>query len=194
MLEPIIESVDLTVLNGPTEISLDVDFGRPGVRGSQIYVVAGDPNVESQAIPESIRYNDLVINNSTATPQDYLNVYQYINSGGVDVWEKVFRITTNFYSNTSSKVFTNGEAVINIPARSIVGSELAASASSDDFNVQCTIAGSENLVSSSVSVGSINPNDEDFNLPITIKAAEFDGSTWSLVDGLLTVHLFITVV
>ncbi len=194
MVDSIIDSVDITVLNGPTEIQLDVDFGRPGVRGSQIYIVSGDPNDSATVVPVTIRYNDLAINNSKAVPQDYLNVYQYINSGGVNLWEKVLRITTDFYSYSATKLFTNGVTSVNIPVSAIVGTEVAATVESSNFNVQCTIAGSEIPAAVSVKVGEIVEQDEEFILPITINAAEFNGSAWSLANDSKTVHLFITVV
>lgn len=194
MSDSLIDSVELTVLNGPTEIDLEVDFGRPGVRGSQIYIVPGDPNASPEAVPVGVRYNDLVINNSQSVPEDYLNVYQYMNSGGVDLWEKVFRITTNFYSYSGQKVFEDGSATVNILVRSVVGSEIAASMLSSNFNVQCTIAGSNNPIASSINLGQVIEQDDEFLLPITINAAEFDGTSWALVNELRTVHLFITVI
>jgi hypothetical protein len=194
VVDSIVDSVDVTVLNGPTEIQLDVDFGRPGVRGSQIYIVSGDPNDSSTVVPVTVRYNDLAINNSKAVPQDYLNVYQYISSGGVDLWEKVLRITTDFYSYSATKVFTNGVTSVNIPVSAIVGTEVAATVESSNFNIQCTIAGSEIPAAVSVKVGEIVEQDEEFILPITINAAEFDESVWNLINDSKTVHLFITVV
>ncbi len=191
MAEVILSTEDLTVLGGPSSISVDIDFGPEGVRGSQIFVGEGDPNSEETVIGQTdIKVLDLFINIKSSDPE-YLYVYQYVNQDGTLFWKKLFNLIPNIRAINSSATFTAGATTINIPVSSLVPTELVASVTAADFNVQLSILNS-NPTANSIQIG--EPTGSPRNLPITINAIEYSSSTWSNLSGSKTVQLSITMV
>ena len=191
MAEVILSSDELTVLGGPAEVSVDLDFGPQGDRGSLILYGLGDPT--SIQLPETPRIYDTYINLLTSDP-DYLFMYQYIaGAGGSPSWVKLFKLIPNTYSENLSRTFSGGEVEINIPLSAILPSDQIGSYTAENFNVQCNVLNT-NPVSLAVTVGEIQFFDSLISLPITIKAIEYVDSEWSDVAGQKMVHLSITVV
>jgi hypothetical protein len=189
--EVILSSDELTVLGGPAEVSVDLDFGPQGDRGSLILYGLGDPT--SIQLPETPRIYDTYINLLTSDP-DYLFMYQYIaGAGGSPSWVKLFKLIPNTYSENLSRTFSGGEVEINIPLSAILPSDQIGSYTAENFNVQCNVLNT-NPVSLAVTVGEIQFFDSLISLPITIKAIEYVDSEWSDVAGQKMVHLSITVV
>ena len=62
MADVILSTEDLTVFGGPALISLDVDFGPSGSRGSRIYGVVADPRLSTTPKPQDIQ-DPFVVNN-----------------------------------------------------------------------------------------------------------------------------------
>jgi hypothetical protein len=92
MAEVILSSDDLTVLGGPAEISVDVDFGPKGDRGSLIFYGLGKPD-EISTLPEDLKAYDTYIN-ASPTDSEYQFLYQYISAdGGTPSWVKIFKLT-----------------------------------------------------------------------------------------------------
>jgi hypothetical protein len=178
---------DLTVIGGPTSIKVSMDIGATGKRGSQIFISPGKPNeVEIGQTPEVF---DLCIN-TLRSDSEYLYMYQYQNLGAVNQWVALFNIIPDTFSTNATKIFADGQTVINVPVASITSTQNLTSTS---FNIQHSIV-SDNPVSSSISIGSIAIVDDTEILPITINAVEFVDDTWSLLVGTKVVHLAITVV
>lgn len=194
MAEVILSTEDLTVLGGPSSISVDIDFGPEGVRGSQIFVGEGDPNDPGTVIGQEVKVLDIFINIKSSDPE-YLYVYQYVSQDGVLSWKKLFKIIPNIKSGNYSANFVSGTATINVPVNQIVSSELVASAVAADFNVQVTVVDS-NPTAHSIEIGEPTGSGAARSLPITIHAIEFDtnGNIWTELSGSKTVQLFITVV
>ncbi len=193
MAEVLLSTEDITVLGGPSSVSVDVDFGPQGVRGSQIYVGEGDPNDPSTVIGQTdIKVLDLYIN---IKPSDleYLYVYQYVTENAVLFWKKLFKIIPNTKSLNSSATFTTGSTTINVPVNQIVNPDQVATVAASNFNVQATIQNA-NPVALSVQVGTPSGSGSARAVPITVNATEYDGSAWSALTGSKTVQLLITVV
>lgn len=204
MTEVLLASDDISVVGvgSPASISLDLDFGPAGQRGSQIFVGYGDPNDSNTEIGQDPKYLDLYINilpNDSFGNQnsDYLSMYQYINVNGVLSWTKLFKLLPNTYSfNTlpDQITFTAGEATLYVPIDKIVPSNLVGSYGPESFNVQLSIIG-QNPISYSITIGSsfetIAGAD---NLKIIINAIEYSNNSWAEVSGQRVIHGFITVV
>lgn len=193
MAEVLLSTEDITVLGGPSSVSVDVDFGPQGVRGSQIYVGEGDPNDPATVIGQTdIKVLDLYIN---IKPSDleYLYVYQYVTENAVLFWKKLFKIIPNTKSLNSSATFTTGSTTINVPVNQIVNPDQVATVAASNFNVQATIQNA-NPVALSVQVGTPSGSGSARAVPITVNATEYDGSAWSALTGSKTVQLLITVV
>jgi hypothetical protein len=193
MAEVILSTEDLTVLGGPSSISVDVDFGPAGVRGSQIFVGDGDPNSPETEIGQSdIKILDLYINIGTSS-DEYRYVYQYVSENAINYWKKLFKLIPDIKSLNSSATFVDGETTVDVLISEIVSSELVSSIEASSFNVQATIQGTS-PVALSVSLGTPSGTGSARTLPVTINASEFVSGSWSLLSGLKVVQLLITVV
>jgi hypothetical protein len=194
MAEILLSSDELTVLGGPAEVSVDLDFGPQGNRGSLILYGLGKP--ASVQLPETPQIYDTYIN-LLPSDSEYLFMYQYTaGAGGSPAWERRFKLIPNTYSENLSRTFVSGEVQIAIPIAAIVPeaeAERLGAYQAEDFNIQCTVL-NVNPVSVSVTVGDIDFFDSLMSLPITIKAIEYDNDEWSALTGQKMVHLSITVV
>jgi hypothetical protein len=193
MAEVILSTEDITVLGGPSSINVDVDFGPEGTRGSQIFIGEGNPNEPTTEIgQDDIKILDLYINLKT-TDVDYLYVYQYVTENGIETWKPFFDLVPNTKSINSLATFTAGATTINVPINQIVPSDLVATIAASSFSVQATIQ--NNLpVALAVEIGTPSGTGNARALPITVRASELSGSTWTAISVAKTVQLLITVV
>ena len=192
MAEVLLSSDELTVLGGPAEISVDVDFGPAGERGSLIFYGLGKPD-ENLTLPEDLKPYDTYIN---AMPSDseYQFLYQYISAdGGTPSWVKIFKLTTNTHSENYSRNFVDGSASINVPVSLIVPEDLVGDVPAENFNVQANII-NENPISFSTTVSEVVIADGQSVLPISFAAIEYDSGSWQSLAGQKTIHLLITMV
>jgi hypothetical protein len=197
MTDVILSSEDLTILGGPESITLDLDFGPQGERGSEFFVGNGNPNSNPENIPVTPKVFDMYINLLPSDPdEEYLYLYQYQNVSGEDTWTPLVKLIPNTYSTNRVVTFVDGEKSINVQVSKLVPPSLISSITSDKFNVQYSISGSLNPVSSSISVLSIITESVtgDLVLPMQIKAVEYNAGSWSNLSSEVTVHLLITVV
>lgn len=192
MAEVLLSSDDLTVLGGPAEVSVDVDFGPQGDRGSIILYGLGKPN--EVTLPEIPQVYDTYIN-LLVSDDEYMFMYQYIaGAGGVPEWTRLTKLIPDSYKENVARTFSNsGEIQINIPLSAVINYELVGSYTEEDFNIQCTVL-NINPVALSITVGELVDVSGIQSLPITVKAIEFSDSEWQPLTGLKTVHLSITVV
>lgn len=195
MADVILSSDELTVLGGPAEISVDVDFGPQGDRGSLILYGIGKPTDPDVVLPETIQVYDTYIN-LKPSDDEYQFIYHYVpGDGGTLVWQKLFKLTPNVYSENVQRTFVDGQVQINIPIAAIVPVEDIGLYQASAFNVQCSILGF-GPIAHSVSVSEIAIANDLVSLPITINAIEYSmtSNEWITLSGPKTVHLFITVV
>jgi hypothetical protein len=194
MAEVLLSSEELTVLGGPSQISVDVDFGPKGDRGSLIFYGLGKPDIV--VLPETPQVFDSYVNLLTSD-DEYLFMYQYIAgpSSGTPVWTKLFKLTPNIYSENLQRTFDNGSISINLPLEAIVPSGLIGNYTASSFNIQVNVLG-VNPVSTAVSVSEIliDQATNTVSLPISINAVEYVDGEWGPLSGTKTVHLLITVV
>lgn len=186
MTEVLLSNDDIVVLGPPQTLEVLVDIGPQGQRGSQIFIGSGNPN--SVSIGQTPYLNDLYINASPGA--DYAYMYQYVSQPGGNTWIEVLKVNPVIFSRNQATTYTAGEAQIIIPISNIItvtGTPLTA----ENFSVQYSIA-HENPVSSSMSIPELTGSGE--NLVINFKAVEWNGTTWSALNSLVTTHLFITVV
>lgn len=119
MADIVIASDDLVVLGGPSSVTVELDIGAAGVRGSQIFTDNGKPTSPAIEFPVPPQINDLFIN-LDPSDNEYLFLYQYKLDNAVLGWTKLLRlIPTTILFNPVLK-FINGEAhtSIYVPALS----------------------------------------------------------------------------
>ena len=179
---------DVTVLGGPSKISVDLDIGPTGKRGSYWFVGDGFPNT-AELSPNLL---DMYIN---VDPQDesYLFLYQYQNADGVNSWRQILKIIPNFTSKSVVSDFIGGNAQIIIPLISIVPEDLVATVTIDKINVQKSIVNDLPIITTVKSLEIITDN-QVRALKIIVNAIELNNSNWVEVVGQKVVDLLISVV
>jgi len=193
MVDVLVDTEDITVLGGPDSISVDLDIGPDGERGSRIFTSVGDPNLVSIGGNQTFKIFDLCINVNPSDP-DYQFLYQRINDSGDETWEKIFKMTTNQYSEVQSRTFVAGKVEIVINLINIVPENMITTVQASDFAVIHNISGKQTPIASSILIGDIITNGTSRGLPITIRGVSLEAESWSDLVGNLSVHLFISMV
>jgi hypothetical protein len=192
MADVLLSTDDMTVLGGPASISVDLDFGPAGTRGSLWYTNSSGAPTSTLPVSNPNVF-DICINTNPGH-EDYLYIYQYKNVSGTNSWSKLFKLIPNTYSVNRSVTFAAGEQRVNIPVASLVPSSMIGTATSANFNIQYSITGNDEPLASSVSVLPLESVDTVLSLPLLFKAVEYNGTGWVDLAKSVTVHLFITVV
>jgi hypothetical protein len=189
-----VEAIDVSVIGGPTKINVDLDYGPPGKRGSQIFMGYGDPNSPDTTIGQTPELNDVFINVSTAVPNEYLNGYQYKNDDGTLSWITVFKLLPNQYSVNKEISFVDGVAEDIVIALSDFTTD-PATVEPENINIQHSFIGSNPVASAiSISPTKVTIDGGIEAISFNVSASEFVDSEWTPATGSKTVHLFITVV
>ena len=91
MAEVLVSSDDISVLGGPASITLNLDSGPQGQRGT--FILYGFPNPNTPEAAETFisepQLFDLYVVVDPAS-DDYLQIYQYVNQDGALVWIPTF--------------------------------------------------------------------------------------------------------
>lgn len=170
MADVVIASDDLVVLGGPSSVTVELDVGASGQRGSQIFTDVGKPTSPGISFPVPPQINDLFIN-LNPSDSDYLFLYQYKLDNAVLGWTKLLRlIPTTILFNPVLK-FINGEAhssvyvpqlggVVDVrglyfPITGTLENENIENIDVRDLNVQYTITG-DKISAGAVSLKEIN--------------------------------------
>ena len=109
MADVVIANDDLVVLGGPSSITLELDIGAAGVRGSYIFTDVGKPTAENISFSIDPQVNDLYIN-LNPSDNEYLYLYQYKLDNAVLGWTKILRLVPNTVLANPVLKFINGEA------------------------------------------------------------------------------------
>ena len=198
MADILISNEDLTVFGGPAEISLDLDIGPQGDRGSIIVGVLGDPRDTSvaSAIVQETQALDIAIDYSPYSTT-YKTVFQKVSTGGALQWTPLLTLKTDYYSSVkdvTAVVGSDGIGTLTIPPINL--SEIAdeINLTSANFSIQYSVSSpTGGPVSTSLVVN--NVIDSPIRaLPLQIKGVEYIDNAWQPMAGPKRVHLFITVV
>jgi len=190
-----VSSDETKVIGGTANVNVEVDFGPQGDRGNLFLVGYGDPNTVSHSV--TLQLLDLYIN-VQATDEDYLVMYQYVNSGGIDTWVPTSKLMTDKFSAIRQVSFTEGEAtdLVEFKVSNIVPMSLVSGLTEENFNIQCTFSHPENPIAHSISINpiTVQAGTGDVILPVNIHAVEFSGGEWTGLNETAYVHFLITVV
>lgn len=198
MADILLSNDDLTVFGGPESISLDLDIGPQGDRGSIIIGVLGDPRDANVAatIVQDTQALDIAIDYQPVSTT-YKTVFQKVSSGGSLQWTPLLSLKTNYYSSIKDVTAANG--VLTIPpinVSDIYGSSGITAATSEAFNVQYSISSPNTAgpLATNLVVKDLITSQGFLALPLEIKGVEYIDNTWQPMAGPKRVHLFITVV
>ena len=195
MADILLSNDDLTVFGGPESISLDLDIGPQGDRGSIIVGANGNPqdaNVNA-VIVQDIQALDIAIDYNPYS-DTYKTVFQRIATATGTQWTEMLSLKTNFYSAVKDVTAANGK--LTIPPINVTEIASDVNLTSASFSIQYSISSPDTagalatnlIVKDVVDDGSIRA------LPLEIEGVEYDGTTWGPITGPKRIHLFITVV
>ena len=199
MADILLSNDDLTVFGGPETISLDLDFGPTGDRGSIIFGVQGDPRQSSVAssITQDTQALDIAIDYAPSS-DTYKTVFQNLTTpGGGLQWTPLVSLKTNFYSETKGPL-TPVDGKITIPPINLVDiydiSE--GTVNSSRFSIQYSISSPETSgpLATNLIVKELITSQGFLALPLEINGVEYLDGQWEPMSGPKYVHLFITVV
>jgi hypothetical protein len=199
----LLSNEDLTVFGGPETISLDLDIGPQGDRGSIIIGVLGDPRNASVAstIVQDTQALDIAIDYQSASTT-YKTVFQKVSTGGSLQWMYLLSLKTDYYSSIKDvTAVVDGEiGTLTIPpinVTEIYGTSGLTAATEQSFNVQYSVSSAlGGPLSTSLVVKELTTGPGFLALPLEIKGVEYneETQTWGPMTGPKRVHLFITVV
>ena len=189
----LLSNEDITVLGGPATITVDLDFGPTGQRGSYWIVGNGNPNNQDTVIGQTPQVQDLYLN-LDVEDGEYLSVYQYQKGLGTTSWVKLVNLIPKIFSKNVTANFVAGSASVNIPLVEVVPPEIIGSTVITDFNVQHSIVNTNSPVASGLSVSDIIIDNGTQVLSLDITASKLQGGAWENLSGEQSVHLFISLV
>lgn len=112
-IDTVISNDELVVVGPPASISVSVDIGPEGERGSQFYFGIGTPE-QNTANLVNAKVKDLYINQQTNSGK-YGVVYILNAFPGGTVWQEVLKFQPLSYSIQKLVNFTSGTGSISIP-------------------------------------------------------------------------------
>jgi hypothetical protein len=197
MADILLSNDDLTVFGGPENISLDLDIGPQGDRGSIIIGTLGDPRDSTVAsyIVQDVQALDLAID-ANPSSSTFKTVFQLIGMPSLQ-WTPVVSLKSDFYSSTKTVVAANGKLTIPpINVTDIYLFQENSTVDSSNFSVQYSISSPDSggALATTLVVKELNTSSGFLALPLEIKGVEYDGTNWVPLTGTKNVHLFITVV
>jgi hypothetical protein len=198
MADILLSNDDLTVFGGPESISIDLDIGPQGDRGSIIIGTLGDPrdaNVASYIV-QDVQALDIAVD-ANPNSNTFKTVFQRIATPSGLQWEPVVSLKTDFYS--SIKTVTAADGKLTIPPINVTDIYLFqenTTVDSSNFSVQYSISSPDSggPMATALVVKELNTSSGFLALPLEIKGVEYDGTNWVPLTGTKSVHLFITVV
>ena len=225
MAEVIVSTPELTVLGGPASVQLDTNFGAQGNRGVFVFfglINPADPDVSVTAFNKTLTEAPIVFDLYIvvdSSSDDYLAVYQYVIEDGVEQWIFRIRLRPNFFGANRVLTFVDGEATVEINSEDLGLTSIQSFTNTRfQYSVQATlsnynldsesdsgISGTHLPAALSVEVGDLfqDQSDQLIKLPITLHAAEFDGTSFKPIGEIteetqegknVFVHLSILVV
>jgi hypothetical protein len=198
MADILLSNEDLTVFGGPESISLDLDIGPQGDRGSIIIGTLGDPRDATVAsyIVQDVQALDIAVDANPNSPT-YRTVFQRIATPTGLQWTPVVSLKTEFYSSIKTVTAANGKLTIPpINVTEIYLFQESSTVDSSNFSVQYSISSPDSggPLATTLVVKELNTSSGFLALPLEIKGVEYDGANWIPMTGTKNVHLFITVV
>lgn len=190
-----VSSDDVKVIGGTANVNVDVDFGPQGDRGNLFLVGYGDPNTISHSV--TLQLLDFYIN-VQATDEDYMVLYQYVNSSGTNTWVPTGTLMTDKFSVIRQVSFTNGKTTneVDFKVSNIAPENLVGGLTAENFNVQCTFSDPSNPIAHSITIKPLEfqTGTGDQILPVDINAVEFSEGSWVGLNRTVYIHFLITVV
>lgn len=197
MADILLSNEDLTVFGGPESISLDLDIGPQGDRGSIIIGVLGDPRDTNVAatIVQDVQALDIAIDYQPASTY-FKTMFQLISTVGGLQWTPLISLKANSYSSIKQVTASEGKLVIPPINVTEIYDLSENEVTSANFKVNYSISGpdSSGPLATTLVVKDLITSQGFLALPLEIKGVEYVDGDWQPITGPKSVHLFITVV
>ena len=169
MADILLSNDDLTVFGGPETVSLDLDIGPQGDRGSIIVGSNGNPqdaNVNA-AIVQNIQPLDIAIDYNPFSTT-YKTVFQRVATATGTQWTELFSLKTNFYSSTETVTVANGK--LTLPPINVTQIYGGVEATSENLSIQYSISsGSGGPLATKLVIKDLNTSQGFLALPLEIE-------------------------
>jgi len=182
-------SLQDTSIEGVLSKRAELTVGPQGQRGSRIFVGEGNPNLVN--IGQDPLPFDMYIN-LLSSDLEYLYLYQYFSSDGQNQWNRLLRLIPNTFLTTQERTFSEGRTIFFVPIINVVPLSEVGNITSQNFNIQHNVL-NDSPIASSVTVSDLIIQSDQLVLPVSINAAEYDGTNWSSINGQRTVQLLVTI-
>lgn len=140
MAEVLLTSENITVLGGPSSVSVDVGIGATGERGSVIYGVSADPRLSTTTKPTGVKVFDIVIVIAPSEP-DYRVMYQKTGPGSED-WSELIDLNLTDTQAKPVKEISTSYTVLSTDRESVV---VSTSSSAIDVTVDNVLSPGESV-------------------------------------------------
>jgi hypothetical protein len=186
-IDTIISNDELVVIGPPASVSVSVDIGPQGERGSQFYYGVGTPS-ENTSILTDAKVNDLYIN--TLLGGIYGVVYKLTAAVGGSIWIPMLKFQPISHSIQKPVDFISGTGSIQIPLANFYSSA-PENLDPDTILIQAT-AELNNPAFVSVSNKNIQIISGSKTFIAELKGAQFSSGSVSLISASVPVNLYIT--
>jgi hypothetical protein len=113
-IDTIISNDELVVVGPPASVSVSVDIGPQGERGSQFFSGVGPPLPDNASILTNAKVKDLYINQETNSGK-YGTVYILNTVPGGTIWQEILKFQPLSYSIQKPVNFISGSGSVSIP-------------------------------------------------------------------------------
>jgi hypothetical protein len=189
-IDTIISNDELVVVGPPASVSVSVDIGPQGERGSQFYYGIGHPDAAAnQATVADAKVKDLYINQQTNSGKYGVVYIKNALPGGTD-WQEVLKFQPLSYSIKELINFTSGTGSVSIPLADFYSSA-PENLDANTILIQAT-AELNNPAFVSVSNKTIGVVDGTRRFIAELKSAQLSSGSVSLISASVPVNLYIT--
>jgi hypothetical protein len=189
-IDTIISNDELVVVGPPASVSVSVDIGPQGERGSQFFSGVGPPLPDNASILTNAKINDLYINNRTGSK--YGVIYKLDATPGGSIWTEILRFQPTSYAVRKNVDFSSGSGSISIPLADFYNN------APESLNPETILVQATPEIDEPAFISIFNKDVQDVSgsrtFIVELKGAEFSSGSVSLISSSATpVSFFITV-
>jgi hypothetical protein len=188
-IDTIISNDELVVVGPPASVSVSVDIGPQGERGSQFFAGVGAPS-ENSSILSNAKINDLYINNRIGSK--YGVIYKLDATPGGSIWTEILRFQPTSYAVRKNVDFSSGSGSISIPLADFYNN------APESLNPETILVQATPEIDEPAFISIFNKDVQDVSgsrtFIVELKGAEFvSGSVSSISSSATPVSFFISV-
>ena len=180
-LTTVVSNEDLVVLGPPSSVSVAVDIGPKGERGSTFYTGFGDPNTNSlfYSSADVPKVGDLFLRRDLGA--NYGVIYRLVTVTGGTSWQSILKFQPITYSVSTRPSFNSGVASVTFPLENFYFNA-PIDLNVEDIIIQATVE-LDNPVMLSISNKEIKTVSSVKSLITEITATQINAGSISMLSG-----------